>query len=229
MHPSCIWASFARLILPSRAAGQHHIPPHLPYPGIDFQSRLNYFAVRLMTQVLHPTLFDRASPSIFLTPNFTKKYFHTWVVFISFLFCFSFPSFSPSFIVWQSIHNICVCVRDGSEVKGGRVHMMNNAWCGFLVRQTVGTLNRPWGPFTPHHHHHKLWLNKPWMQKTVPYPLLLLYGQDLSSSIHDLVELCPYQKYLMSSKEIILSCRIWESVASTRSVQSGKNQDNLRK
>lgn len=53
MHASCILAPLIRLILLYLAAGQHQIYPQLPCSHIDFRSRVNYFGIGPITQVLH--------------------------------------------------------------------------------------------------------------------------------------------------------------------------------
>lgn len=96
MHPSWLCASFIRLILPFRAAGQHRISLQLPCSRIDFRSCLNYFGMRPITQVLHLTLFDHVSsylspppPSVSLTPSPHVLLF-TWAHFVYVVVCFLF-------------------------------------------------------------------------------------------------------------------------------------------
>lgn len=153
MHPSCIWTSFICLILPFRAAGQHWISPQLPCSHIDFRSRLNYFGMR-------PITVHCISQS--LTMSFPLS--HTFLIccsnwaFLPTCICLFFMYFFLS--VFRTLSEACImCVwvsESERQSQGDRekewVHIMNNAWCGFLVSETDGGDGElPPGSFFPHH------------------------------------------------------------------------------
>lgn len=141
MHPSYISASFIHLILPFRAAGRHRISPQLPCSHIDFRSRLNYFGMMPITQVLRLAVFDHIS----LSPNPSLTHLPHTLLFI--LVCFVdmhvfIASIFDLFFFLVLWHAQCGCVSVCEEGREGElVHIMNNAWCGFLVSET----DRRWG------------------------------------------------------------------------------------
>lgn len=137
MHPSRIWPSFIRLILPFRAAGQHWISSHLPCSHIDFRSSLNYFGMRSITQVLDLAVFDHVSSSLHLSHTLASLslvhigLFCQFLVWCLFLTCFLL-------LLLEHTHaQRCMCVLETDREREW-VHMMNNAWCGFLVSETDG-------------------------------------------------------------------------------------------
>lgn len=163
-HAECILHVFelliVRLILLLRAAGQHQISSYLSCAHIDFfffWSRLNYFGMRPITQVLHAALFDRASfPQSLshtqltfrcLHSSFAGTYKYMWVFVIYFWHVCLTLEFS-----WLCVC-VCFCVRMRcSKNKREWVPIMNNAWCGFLVSETDrlwGLWTAPWALYCP--------------------------------------------------------------------------------
>lgn len=138
---SWILRSLLRLILPLVAAGPHRISSHLSRSHIDFQSSLNYFGMRSITHVEDLTHFTTSLPlSIPRTHSHRVFCWSYWPTLCLYLFLTSFP-----FSILDHTH--AVCARDGQR-EGA--HVMNNAWCGFLVSETDGGVSElPLRSFSP--------------------------------------------------------------------------------
>lgn len=126
MHLSLFSTSYLAF---SRAAGQHRISPQLPCSHIDFRSRLNYFGMQPITQVLRFAVFTHVP-----TPPL-KLLFHRIGLFCRHPFvhlvCFASIMDLFFFLLLWNAEPECLCARERE-----RVHIMNNSWCGFLVSQT---------------------------------------------------------------------------------------------